>query len=85
MPKACEGYRIKKIPCCYLLRVPSGERTLKLNETGILIWELCNGRVKVGEILELLSSSFPEAAPDMEKDLFRVLDELNEEKAITFS
>jgi hypothetical protein len=85
VPSRVDGYEIKKIPCCFLLQDSEGKNVLKLNETSVLIWELCNGELSVGDMLELLSESFPEAKDNLEKDVFRVLDEFQEEEVITVS
>jgi hypothetical protein len=85
VPKRREGYQIKKIPCCYLLNNPALQHTVKLNETSLLLWELCNGSLSVGEILELLVENFPQAESIMRRDVFRVLDEFVEEEVITIS
>ena len=82
VPSRKTEFELKKIPCCFLLQNKKGENVLKLNETSVLIWELCNGELSVGDMLELLQESFPEASEHLEKDLFRVLDEFNEEKVI---
>jgi len=65
-----------------LLKDADGETVLKLNESSVLIWELCNGELTVGEMVQLLADSYPEAAEEMRKDVFRALDELNEEAVI---
>ena len=85
IPKRCDGYQINKISCCFLLQDHRTRHTLKLNESATIIWNLCSGELSVGEILELLTESYPEAASDMAKDLYRVLDEFEEEGVITFS
>lgn len=85
VPSRKQGFELKKIPCCFLLQDAEGKNVLKLNETSVLIWELCNGELSVGDMLELLLESFPEAADNLEKDVFRVLDEFNEEKVITIA
>ena len=85
VPQRREGYQIEKIPCCFLLINSELQHTLKLNETSLLIWELCNGSTIVGEILELLIDQFPKAASVMRRDVFRVLDEFEEENVITIS
>ncbi len=85
IPIRRQEYRVKRIPCCYLLQDEDGKNVLKLNETGLLIWELCNGDISVGEMLQLLKESFPEAAAEMEKDVFRVLDEFKEGDVITIA
>lgn len=85
VPRQRDGYEIKRIPCCILLRNTEQDRTLKLNDISLLIWELCNGQFCVGEILEMLMDHFPEAASTIRRDVFRVLDELYEEDTITIS
>ena len=85
VPHKCEGYRIKKIPCCYLLSHPEHQHVLKMNETSLLVWELCNGSLNVGEILDFLTDQFPESASFVKRDVFRILDEFHEENIITFS
>ncbi len=85
IPSRVDGYALKKIPCCFLLQDSEGKNVLKLNETSVLIWELCNGELSVGDMLELLFESFPEAKDNLEKDVFRVLDEFQEEQVITVS
>jgi hypothetical protein len=82
VPRRRAEYRLARIPCCYLLKDADGETVLKLNESSVLIWELCNGELTVGEMVQLLADTYPEAAEDMRKDVFRALDELNEEAVI---
>jgi hypothetical protein len=79
------GYQVKKIPCCFLLVNSDLQHTLKLNETSLLLWELCNGMFCVGEILELLTDHFPDVASTLRRDVFRVLDEFKEENVITIT
>lgn len=38
---------------------------LYLNETASLIWQLCDGRQTIAEIITLLSEAYPEAAEVM--------------------
>lgn len=85
VPHRHQGYSIKKIPCCYLLSNREREHVLKINDTSLLIWELCNGSFSVGEIQKILIEQFPEAASTIKRDVHRVLDEFNEENVITLS
>ena len=82
VPRRKPGYRLARIPCCFLLRDAAGKTVLTLNDSSVLIRELCNGELNVGETIQLLADSYPEAAADMQKDVFRTLDELNEEAVI---
>lgn len=82
VPSQREGYHMEKIPCCFLLRNPDQKHTLKLNSASVLIWNLCNGAFTVREILKLLTDNYPEAAPTIKRDVFRVLDEFVAENVI---
>ncbi|MEM7563916.1 MAG: PqqD family protein [Pseudomonadota bacterium] len=85
VPKQVEGFRIEKIPCCYLLRNDETDRIVKLNNTGILIWQTCTGEWNVGEIIEALKESYPDAAETMARDVYRAMDILQDEEVITLS
>jgi hypothetical protein len=75
VPRRGEGFQLKRTPCCFLLADAEDRNLLKLNQTGVLLWELCRGEFTVGEILSLLEETFPEASGDIAKDIYRVLDE----------
>ena len=85
VPHRRQGYSVEKIPCCYLLTNRERKHVLKLNDTSLLIWELCNGSLSVGEIQQLLVEQFPAATSKIGRDVQRVLDEFNEENVITFT
>ena len=70
-----EGFEVEKIPCCWLVWKSGEERRLKLNDSSMLIWQLCTGEGSVGEIIAALEEEYPEAQ-EMEKDVQRALDEL---------
>lgn len=75
IPRRAEGFHLKRTPCCFLLADAEDKNVLKLNQTGVLLWELCRGEYSVGEILTMLRESFPEASGDIARDIYRVLDE----------
>jgi len=78
VPRQKQGYYVKKIPCCLILKDENGGNVLKLNETGILIWELCAEGITVGEILSMLCDQYPEHKDQIGRDVYRVLDTLQE-------
>jgi hypothetical protein len=75
VPRRGEDFRLKRTPCCFLLVDLQDEVLLKLNQTGVLLWELCRGEYSVGEILAMLKESFPEASGEIARDIYRVFDE----------
>ena len=58
------------------------ESIYTLNETGALIWELIDGKIKVGEIKESLLEAFEVEPEEAEKDLIEHLQQLEGIKAI---
>ena len=83
VPRQLPGFTVKKIPCCYLLHHKDRQDAVKLNVTGMMIWQVCNGDWTVGEIIEALQQSYPDAADGMAKDVYRALDNLLDEQVIT--
>lgn len=77
-----ESVSVEKIPCCWILTKAGEDRKIKLNDSSMLIWQLCEAGNTVGEIISVLRESFPEA-DDIDKDIHRALDELEEEGLVS--
>ena len=58
------------------------QRILKLNDTGVLLWQLCTGELNVGDILAMLGESYPENEDVISRDVYRVLDTFKEYEVI---
>jgi len=58
------------------------ESIYTLNETGARIWELIDGKIKVGKIKEKIVEEFEVTHEEAEKDLVEHLQQLEEIKAI---
>ncbi len=58
------------------------ESIYTLNETAARIWELIDGKIKVGEIKEKIIEEFEVTPEEAEKDLIEHLAQLEEIKAI---
>jgi len=83
IPRQVEDFTMDKTPCCFVLRKPESEHCVVLNLTGALVWQMCEGRYSVGEIIEVLKEAYPDAAGAMDKDVFRTLDQLYDEGVVT--
>ncbi len=83
-PVQIEGFELEKIPCCYLLRHKQDNRIVKLNQTGLMIWQICNGEWSVGEMIEVLQESYPQDAENIPKDIYRTLDLLRDEEVVSY-
>ena len=83
-PAQCAGFDVEKIPCCWILTHSQSGRKIKLNDSSMLIWQLCEEDNTVGDIIATLQEAFPDVG-DIDKDIQRALDELKEEGLIEFS
>ena len=76
VPEQTEGYELQKTACCYFLREPVSQNLVKLNDSSALIWQVCTGEWTVGEIIDVLKESYPDAADAMDDDVMNALDML---------
>ena len=53
------GYHLEEMDGELLLHHPGSTKTLYLNETASLIWQLCDGQRTTEEIAALLQDAFP--------------------------
>jgi hypothetical protein len=85
VPVRDQNHKIKRLPCCLYLEDEDGKTLIKLNDSSSVIWSLCTGEYRVGEIIGLLEESYPEARDVIAKDVNRVLDEFISENIVTLS
>ena len=77
------GVRMDRIPCCYILRPPGEDsQVIKLNDTGALIWSLCEQQRSVGEISDLIADAYSVDREEVRRDISRVMDHLFEENVL---
>lgn len=63
---------------------PTLTTSIYLNETGALVWQLCDGRRSVGEIIDILRGLYPEAGDRIEPEVTALLNSLVEQKVASF-
>ncbi len=83
-PIQSEGFAVEKIPCCWIITKEDDGKRIKLNDSSMLIWQLCEADNTVGDIIGALQEQFP-GVDDMDKDIQRALDELLEEELISMA
>ncbi|MGH1542565.1 MAG: pyrroloquinoline quinone biosynthesis peptide chaperone PqqD [Arenicella sp.] len=66
-----------------LLYNPGNATTLHLNESSALIWKLLDGERSLGDIIDLLQEQYPEAAQEIEKDVFELAEQMVEKQVVT--
>ena len=69
VPIRKDDYRLEQLDEELLLYHPNGEKIVYLNQTGSLIWGLCDGNHNTEQIIDLLSQAFPEAADAIPSDV----------------
>lgn len=65
-----------------LLYHPGLTKTVYLNPTASLIWQLCDGKRSTAEIMELLRESFPDDCGSIEKDVTTTLEMFDQYGAV---
>ncbi len=68
-PKVKANFELEEIDGELLLYSPESTRSIYMNSTASIIWRLCDGKLTVGEITELLKEAFPEATDSIEQDV----------------
>ena len=67
-----------------LLYHPGLTKTIQLNQTAAIVWDLCDGQRSTHEIVALLSQLFPDAAAEVMEDVEVTLQRLADEGAVAF-
>ncbi len=68
-PKQCEGFVIEQLDGEVVLLHPVRNILIHSNQTGALIWQLCDGTRTVEEISDILSAAYPEAGARIAQDV----------------
>lgn len=71
-----DGYLLEEFDQEITVYHPTLTTSLYLNETGALIWNLCDGSRSVSEIILLLSSYYPESSAQIELDVIALINRL---------
>ena len=66
-PKAAEGIEISEVADGYVIYDPKRDRVHYLNQTAVLILELCNGQVAAGDLPSLIQSAYELPEPPTEE------------------
>ena len=73
-----DDYFIERIDGEITVYHPTLTTSVYLNETGALIWELCDGKRSVADIINILTRIYPESGEQIEADVKRVVIKLIE-------
>jgi predicted transcriptional regulator len=74
------GYLLERMDNEITVYHPTLATSLYLNETGALIWELCDGVRPVSEVIDILSELYPEQREQIADDVRALIRRLLEKE-----
>ncbi len=83
IPQSVEGFELEEIDGEILLYSPSSTRSVYLNSTASLIWQLCDGKQSIKQIITQLQKAFPDAKDSIEDDVTRSIQLFVDNQAIS--
>lgn len=83
-PRTVSGFNLQQLDDDMLLYHPGLTKTIHLNETASLIWQLCDGVRSTGDIILALQEAFPEHREEIPADVTAALRKLRLDGAIEF-
>ncbi len=81
-PKTISDFQLEEIDGEALLYSPSATRSIYLNPSASIIWQLCTGENSTQEIIDALQAQFPEESKTIEKDVLTTINQFAESEAI---
>jgi hypothetical protein len=64
-PTPINGFQVENLDGEIVLLHPARNLIIYSNQTGALIWQLCDGQRSVDEIVEILSAAYPESKAEI--------------------
>jgi len=84
IPVRVEHFQLERLDESVLLYHPGLTKTMRLNETAAVLWELCDGERSVGDIAAMLAEAYPEQAEAIAEDVSITVRSLVDEGAVRF-
>ncbi len=83
VPKPVEGFHVEALDGETVLLHPTRNIIIYSNQTGTLIWQLCDGQRTVDDIVEILSAAYPESKDEIVADVSQTIQMLISRGALT--
>ena len=77
--------RMEELDDEVLLYNPANNKTLYINKSASIIWQLCNGEQSVAEIIKMIQDAYPGNEEELQKDIMATMKELADNEAVTIS
>ena len=74
IPTIQSNFELEEIDGELLLYSPESTRSIYMNSTASIIWRLCDGKLTVSDIVDLLQEAFPEASESIEEDVIHSIE-----------
>jgi coenzyme PQQ biosynthesis protein PqqD len=81
-PKKCDGFLIEEMDGELVLLHPARNVIIYANATAALVWQMCDGNNTVGQIIEILSSAYPNARAEIAQDVPQTIQKLRAQGAL---
>lgn len=81
IPRANTEFSLEEIDDELLLYHPAKTKAVYLNETAALVWQLCDNKRSVAEIVSLLKENYPESET-IQSDVEQTLQQLADNGAV---
>ena len=78
VPTPVPNVRVEAIEGELLLYHPQQTRAIYLNPTAAIIWSLCDGHRRIGEIIRLIEEGYPESKENLSEEVFATLAQLRD-------
>ena len=82
-PARNESCRMEELDDEVLLYNPANNKTLYINKSASIIWQLCNGEQSVQEIIKMIQDAYPGNDEELHKDVLETMKHLAENEAVT--
>lgn len=82
VPLRVAGFQAEALDGEVVLLHPAQNTIIHSNQTGALIWNLCDGLRSVDEIIQVLSAAYPESAREIASDVPQTIQALLERGAL---
>ena len=81
-PLKNDDCRMEELDDEILIYHPGNNKTLYINKSASIIWQLCTGEQTVADIIGLINDAYPTQPGNLEQDVIATLTELRENGAV---
>ena len=81
-PLKNDDCRMEELDDEILLYHPGNNKTLYINKSASIIWQLCTGEQTVADIISLIKDAYPAELDNIEQDVIATLTELKDNDAV---